>query len=288
MRSKNYNKGVTLIELLIALAIIGILLTTAFMFFMFGNKTFSMGTNQYNTQADLRIANDYIVKAIRFATAVELGGTPGTIAQTDKYDYIYLNGDTLIHSAYNNDNARIVRTLGSGLLGTTSFWSEKNLNSQMIGISIFGEANDQNFDLQSSIELPNVALKKSFISNTTGATSIKYIVDTTLSAPVTPPDDDDDDDGTPEPPPPTPVTITATVIVKAPKNDDYKITLNGVSKIIDTNNITEYVADFTVFSNASYPLYVYKKHGNSWDEVYDGTFDVLVEDITKEISFNTP
>ena len=285
MRLNNYNQGVTLIELLIALAIISILLTTAFMFFMFGNKTFSMGTDQYTTQADLRIANDYIVKAIRFATAVELGGTPSSIAQTDKYDYIYLNGDTLVHSAYNNGNARIVRNLGSGLLGTTSFWSEKNLNSQMIGISIFGEANDQNFDLQSSIELPNIALKKSYISNTTGATSIKYIVDTSLSTPVTPPDDDDDDDDDDDTTPPTPVTIIATVIVKAPKNDDYRITLNYVSKIIDTNNITEYIANFTVFSNASYPLKIEKKHGNAWDEIYNGTFDVLAEDIAKEISF---
>lgn len=279
MKSLNRKSGVTLIELLIALAIIGILLSTAFAFFLFENKTFSMGRDQYSTQADLRIANDYIVKSIRYATSIELSTTnPSPIANTDEHDYIFLDGDTIVHSAYDGGGTRIEKSLGTGLLSTTSFWSKKNLNSQMVGINIFGEENGQNFDLQSNIALPNIELKKQYIADTTGAKTIKYKVDLSLSTPAPPP----------PPPPPPPegeeTFVEATVIVTSNNNREYRITLNSIPQNT-TESGPQYTATFTVLSNSSYPLVVEQKlNATTYKLVGNYTFDVNGTDVTKEIT----
>lgn len=278
-RFKNNDKGVTIIELLISLAIIGILLTTAFMFFMFGNKTFSMGTDQYSTQADLRIANDYIVKSIRYATDIELGAAPSSIDDTDVYDYIYLDGDTIIHSAYNGGGSRIEKSLGTGLLSTTEFWTDQKLNSQMVGINIFGHENGQEFDLQSNIELPNIALKKNYFPDTVGAKSIKFIVDLTISTPVTPPEEEEEED------PSEQTFVTATVKVLSSKDGRvYRITLNSIPDLT-TESESPYTADFTVLSNSSYALKVEQKlNATNYKLVGNYTFDVNGTNVTKEIS----
>jgi prepilin-type N-terminal cleavage/methylation domain-containing protein len=275
----NNDKGITLIELLIALSIIGILLATTFAFFLFGNKTFSMGSSQYSTQADLRFASDYVVKSIRYSTAITLSSTiPSSIAQTDKYDYIYISGNSLIHSAYNNNDTRLNHTISSGLLSSSSFWSEKNLNSQMVGLSLNGIENNQNFDLQSNIALPNIELKKSYIANTSNAKSIKFIVDKSLNTTITPP---------PPPPPPPPSEqpfVTATVRITSNNNRVYRITLNSIPKLT-TENGPHYTASFSVVSNDSYPLKVERKlNDGNYQLVGNYTFDVEGTDITKEIS----
>jgi prepilin-type N-terminal cleavage/methylation domain-containing protein len=85
------NKGFTLVELIIAMAIIGVVSIMAFSIYMFSTKVYAKGENQSIVQFDARMSADYITKEIRFAYKVEILGTgtviPATVTNDDCYIY---------------------------------------------------------------------------------------------------------------------------------------------------------------------------------------------------------
>lgn len=175
------NDGITLVEVIIVLAILTIVLSSAFSFFIYGNDISNKGTNQYYTQADLRMATDYIINNIRYATDLNLSTTiPSTIENSNEYDFIYINGNEIIHSMYNEGNSRIVRTRDYGLNSSTFFWSERNVNTQLLGIHLYGQSSERNYDLKTRIELPNISINGNYLSNMTSAKSISFKIDKTL------------------------------------------------------------------------------------------------------------
>jgi len=66
------GKGVTLVELLLALALISIVITAAFSIFSFGNKTFRGGNTQSNLQADVRFAIEALTNDVRYPTDLDI------------------------------------------------------------------------------------------------------------------------------------------------------------------------------------------------------------------------
>jgi prepilin-type N-terminal cleavage/methylation domain-containing protein len=198
------RRGVTLIEVITAMALMSLVTLMVFSFFSYGNAAFMQGKRQNEAQAELRIVNDYIVQEVRFATSFSLSSThPGTIGASDSLDYIYLDGDRVVHSAYNSGNPRVVRQWGSGLLSTSSFWSAHRGDAQVLGITLMGENNGRTFDMNTSIELPNVALGNSHVADTAGARTISFVRNYTVTAPGTPP------------PPPSTYRLTASPSVIA-------------------------------------------------------------------------
>jgi prepilin-type N-terminal cleavage/methylation domain-containing protein len=66
------NNGMTLIELIISLVILSSILIAAFAFFSFSNRIFNKGVDQYSVQSNIRLASDYIISQIRYATEVKI------------------------------------------------------------------------------------------------------------------------------------------------------------------------------------------------------------------------
>ncbi|MDP3387758.1 MAG: prepilin-type N-terminal cleavage/methylation domain-containing protein [Eubacteriales bacterium] len=184
---KQNKKGLTLLELIIGLAILTIVLTMVFSFFDFGNKTVLVGFSQNKAQADLRVASDFVKNTVRYATEVELSSPASvSIAQGDTFDYIYFSdaSGTIEYSGYNSGNTRITKTLGTGILPSSTFWVEKNGEAQIIGINLYAQDTTQKFDLLTSFELPNVKIKGNVIEGLTDATMIQFKVDKTLIIPA--------------------------------------------------------------------------------------------------------
>lgn len=278
------NKGVTLVELLTALAIVSVLISLSTSIFIFGNDIFAKGTSQHSEQTDLRFANDYIVKEIRYATSIDLlSSAPGTINNSDQYDYIYFDGDGIVHSAYNSGSSRIEKTVIDEILPSSSFGSELNGISQMMIISLYGQEQDQVYDLQTTISLPNVNLKKNFVEDLVNMKTIKFIVDTTLDGSATPPEEEEGGGGEGEPPQ---SFVTATVVINtSAMNRVFRITLDSVV-METTQGDSPYSVDYTVASNSSYPLKIENiSNINHITTVFEGTFDISSLDITKEIAY---
>ncbi|WP_409227552.1 PulJ/GspJ family protein [Gudongella sp. SC589] len=278
---KNKKKGVTLIELIITLAIISILITIAFSFFSFSNKTYVRGNDQFDVQSEARLAIDYLTNRLRFATDIEMLSTIPTIDATDEYNYMFISNldSTLTHSEYNSGNARNVTKLGSNI-DTSSYFTSKALNgNQIIEFNIIAmDDKGTDFNLVTEISLPNINLdysnkKTADTSIDDGIIGIKYKRDYNIAVEVSddgdgeddsenPPDENDEEETTP-----TDEYLDVYVsVTKQNKNSSLTITLQRVStgtlssnySVIENSDTTYKVAFYNVHSVEDSVQVVYK------------------------------
>ncbi len=94
------NRGVTLIELIISMALLGIVLTTSFSMFSFGNTVHRMSISEYDVQAATRLVSEHTNRIARFSTAVFT--IPESIFRennlTNGWSYVgVLNGEVVVY-----------------------------------------------------------------------------------------------------------------------------------------------------------------------------------------------
>ena len=186
-------RGITLIEIIIAVAIALMVLTVSFSVFSFGNNAFRKGVSQYDVQSDVRLASDYVQNQVRYATFIKLIDSP-TFNEYQDYDegdpaelmaikqnleYIYFDeSNRLNHVIYNHvsnafDKVRFQSTFtlpGSHIVA----------HQQMLQVSV--DANDRQADYQliSEIILPNMQLANVAIQ-TDGSKGILFSKNTQLA-----------------------------------------------------------------------------------------------------------
>lgn len=69
-RIRNKN-GVTLVELILVIAVVGIIMAAALAFFLFGTRTFTLGSNQAKVQQEARLATTIVSQDLRTAIGVK-------------------------------------------------------------------------------------------------------------------------------------------------------------------------------------------------------------------------
>jgi prepilin-type N-terminal cleavage/methylation domain-containing protein len=169
------SKGFTLVELIVTLVILSIVLAAAFSFFIFGNKTYNRGINQYSVQSNIRLASDYITKEIRYATQIEVLPFDSSIediinnplANMDAYENYIVYHDEKIKrvSRYMSDSYYI----GSG--GNLNFSSS---SGEILNVHIDGIDNGQAYDIDSEISPLNLDISSSTINVASGDV-IRYV-----------------------------------------------------------------------------------------------------------------
>ena len=88
------NRGLTVIELLIAAGLAVIVMAMGYMVFVSSDRSFRSGQEAISADADLRHAMDLVVQDVRHATSVSVSGTtvtvsiPASVASSD-VTYIY-------------------------------------------------------------------------------------------------------------------------------------------------------------------------------------------------------
>lgn len=87
------RKGFTLVELLMALALISIIITFGTSYLIFGSKGHSMTFEEFNIQSDLRIVSQKINSVVREASATFILHREDAELLTDEWNYIMLNED---------------------------------------------------------------------------------------------------------------------------------------------------------------------------------------------------
>jgi prepilin-type N-terminal cleavage/methylation domain-containing protein len=164
--STSNKKGVTLIELIVVLAILGIVLSAIFSVQLFGTKTFNIGTNQSDIQNDLRLTAQKITDEIRYAENAHIyAAVPAFESQ---YKYIYYDAvDKSIKFKIGNGTPSII----GGNAGNKNL-SFKKIGNKLVQFSVTATKQTQNFNIQSDINLVNLGTGS--ISGDTTGVAVKY------------------------------------------------------------------------------------------------------------------
>ena len=96
------ERGFSLVELLIVLALIGIVIPLGYMFFSYGYRTFIRGEQQAIAQQSIRTGAEFITSEIRFADKLILN--PENISESGYFYFTLENGSLLYYYVDPNNN----------------------------------------------------------------------------------------------------------------------------------------------------------------------------------------
>lgn len=149
------NKGITLIELLIVMALMGVIGAVAFSMYLFGNNTYLKVDKQYQLQSDLRLSTDYIIKEVRNASELEIVEVPiSTFVQG--YHYIYIENKKLIYYYNENSVAKTESVLQNDLFNPAFKRLKLSNNKNMLSIVFIGAKISQNYKVDTEVLLNNI------------------------------------------------------------------------------------------------------------------------------------
>jgi prepilin-type N-terminal cleavage/methylation domain-containing protein len=153
------NKGLTIIELIISIAVLGIILISAYSFLFFSNRTFSKGVTQRNVQSNIRIATDYITSQIRYATAVKILDSIDNVKILDPLNninayenYIFYDSGKIVRLSRYNSNSFYV-----GVGGGIEFSSMAN--EKILKFIIRAVDGKQSYAIQSEVRPLNLEIE---------------------------------------------------------------------------------------------------------------------------------
>lgn len=81
------QRGITLVELILVIVVLGFVMAAALSFFLFGTRTFTLGSNQARVQQEARLVTTIVAADLRTALNVRVYTAEGYIVDTSK-DYV--------------------------------------------------------------------------------------------------------------------------------------------------------------------------------------------------------
>lgn len=182
------KSGFTLIEIMVTLAILGMVMAAAYSFFNFGNKTFTMGEERSNVRYSVRMAADFITQQLRYATHVRvLASIPdvsefATGGTLKGYQAIYIKNGTLKHiNASGAEETKFYSDNGV-TLGDLNF----KLSKPYLQYTIPNDpASNDKYSISSKLKFLNVLTEAIDTTGTTGGITIAYISQTIAVTGVT-------------------------------------------------------------------------------------------------------
>ncbi len=147
-----YNrKGFTLLECVLAVAIMSLIFIVAYSLFIFGIRTYEAGRQKVDVQQNVRIAADFIFREVRYAQTLEVP-SPTEIRFTfpgdDNLYAIRLKGEeiVLLTNFVENKIAYQIKDL------QFSFCARRGI----VGYHILGGQDDDHYALQGAFQVRNL------------------------------------------------------------------------------------------------------------------------------------
>lgn len=150
------KKGLTLIEVLISLAIMGIVLAAASSLHIFGLKSFNRGEERYNLQSGLRETARNVADTVRIAEDVEiLAQKPAaaTFEMDKKYIYIDSTSGKSVVKLYKGG---VITNISGEIEGTVSLSFNRGSSGKILAYNISGESKTQKFTEESEVFIQNI------------------------------------------------------------------------------------------------------------------------------------
>ncbi len=149
------KKGITLVELIIALALLTVILGMAYSFFSLGMTVFRKGAGQSDIQQNLRLTADIITREIRLASELQIID-PVTIPDTvsDEYRYVFVNSANSIEFK-NKDGSKKFLDNGVNSMSVTLRFESMN-SGKILGFAL-NASGENNYSIESEVYPLNLA-----------------------------------------------------------------------------------------------------------------------------------
>ncbi len=153
------NKGVTLVELMIVLVLMGIVLTLGYNIYSHSMRTYDAGTKQSNVQQDVSVFSEFITSNLRSAVAVRiLASEPASYG--NEMEYIIIRADSVIHRLCDGTEANILGGVEDRIdYDGSGFYPEEDghgNNTNVINLDIKGSIGGQSYNIKTSATCLNM------------------------------------------------------------------------------------------------------------------------------------
>lgn len=150
------NKGMTLLEVIIGIAISSIIIMGVFNFGLFANRAYKAGTSQYDLQSNVRIAMDKISKDVRFARDVQVLTKDWNYELDKKYSYIYVSKDQKSLMIKKEGSDTPVKLLEGNSKNAIYELDFKALGDNDLSLMLSVDDNGKKFEVNSSETILNI------------------------------------------------------------------------------------------------------------------------------------
>jgi len=154
------KKGFTLIEILVALVLVGLVSAMAYSLLLFSNRMLSNSNKHYDIQNDIRLASTYVAKELRFATELEIvtvAQSETDIANLSGYNYIYIKNGRVNQAIFNTSNYT-TKPLSQLISGTESSFVKDAGSNNVLNLTLTANQTDKKFSVSTAIVLENFPL----------------------------------------------------------------------------------------------------------------------------------
>ena len=147
------NKGITLVEIILTIAIMLIIFQAIYSLFFVGTKSFNMSKDKGFAQQNVRIAADYITKELRTAAKITTIAPQDTIYYSLSLD----SSKNLIRTKYDNtgSSSNKIVTLEE-IFFINSKDNDGNIKKGFIKVNTSSQENSQENNLEFEILLENL------------------------------------------------------------------------------------------------------------------------------------
>lgn len=171
----NRENGFTIVELMIVLALLGIVLALGYMYLDFGVRTFDRGEQRAIAQTAARSTSDFITTELRFAKEIIIN--PGGSFEQG-YRYVYEDNDSIIFRDEQGNERVLASSDSDGMPYTIYFTS--NVPDDVVIFDIDADNGLYTLD-QTRVQALNLRLYRSYSLegdliklNDDGGSKIKY------------------------------------------------------------------------------------------------------------------
>jgi len=152
-RITNQN-GLTVMELLIAIAIIGVVFTLVASFFKVSVEIYDEGHRQTEEQHAVRLATDFVTRELRNATTIEIIDTAPDSGSPEEF-YIYVSNNNKLVKYVTDTDTETTYTIGD--LDDVAYNFAVSGSFLTVEFSSRVEASDPAFELVTEVLLNNIS-----------------------------------------------------------------------------------------------------------------------------------
>ncbi len=180
MGPKKVKKGFTLIEIIVAIVLVGLVSGMAYSLLMFSNRMLANSNKHYDVQNDIRLASSYLTKELRFATDLEIISVSDSKTEVTSgvtgYNYFYIENGIVNQAIYDETTASYsVKPISKLIMGTESSFVKDASKNNVLNLTLTANQEEKKYSVSTAIVLENFPLissSKAIVGNS--GLAVKY------------------------------------------------------------------------------------------------------------------